>query len=75
MRDESTSARNHLPATVRAVQAAGPVVRVHLSAGSDADVPVVITLTRPSLEDLAIDLGSLVTITFKATAAHVIDHG
>ena len=75
VRDESTSARNHLPAIVRAVQAAGPVVRVHLSAGSAADVPVVITLTRPSLEDLAIDLGSLVTITFKATAAHVIDHG
>ena len=72
--EQPTSARNHLPATVRGVQAAGPVVRVQLGAGSDGNIPVVVTLTRPSLEDLAIDVGSLVTITFKATAAHVIDH-
>ena len=73
--DQPTSARNHLPAVVRGVQAAGPVVRVQLSAGSNGDIPVVVTLTRPSLEDLAIDIASRVTITFKATAAHVIDHG
>ena len=72
--DQPTSARNRLPAVVRRIQTAGPVVRVQLVVGSAGDVPVVVTLTRPSLEDLALEVGSAVVITFKATAAHVIDH-
>ena len=64
----ATSARNHLPATVRRVVPSGPWVRVELDAG----FPVVALITKQSLEDLALAPGSAVVATFKATAVHLI---
>ena len=118
----TVSARNRLAATVRRIEPAGPLVRLHLtldpgSGGAPArpqgtrrtsntapvrpqpvegradsapfvlreregrvgqsgseSLRIVAALTRPSLEALALDVGSRVLLTFKATAAHVIPH-
>ena len=73
-----SSARNQLDAVVRSVQPAGPVVRLalelgrRLELGQDPPLPIVATVTRPSLDDLNLSPGSAVSVTFKATAAHVI---
>ncbi len=67
-----TSARNRLPAVVRRVLPAGPYIRVELDAG----FTLVALITRQSLEDLAIESGSPVVASFKATAVHLIPrHG
>ncbi len=69
-----TSARNRLQAVVRQVRPAGAVVRLGLEMDGDPPIGVVAVVTRPSLEALDIDVGGVVTIAFKATAAHVIPH-
>lgn len=63
-----TSARNHMPATVKRVVTSGPYVRVELDAG----FPVVALITRQAREELAIKPGAEVSATFKATAVHLI---
>jgi tungstate transport system ATP-binding protein len=72
--EAQTSARNRLQAVVRQVRPAGAVVRLILEMDGDPPIGVVAAVTRPSLDDLDIDVGSAVTIAFKATAAHVIPH-
>ena len=73
------SARNHLPATIAAIEPAGPVIRLRLIIDHPRTIPtddasrrLVVTVTQPSLENLDLHVGSRVTATFKATAAHVI---
>ena len=67
-----TSARNHLPARVVAIEPAGALIRLRLSLNRGGTM--VATLTRPSLESLGIEVGSSVVASFKATAAHAIPH-
>jgi molybdopterin-binding protein len=66
--ESRTSARNHMPATVKRVVTSGPYVRVELDAG----FPVVALITRQAREELGIEPGTEVSATFKATAVHLI---
>jgi molybdate transport system ATP-binding protein len=68
--DESapTSARNHLPARVTRIAVSGPFLRVYVDAG----FPIVSLVTRHAVEELALEPGSTVIATFKATAVHLI---
>ena len=63
-----TSARNHLPARVTRIVAAGPYVRVELDAG----FPLVALVTHHSVEALGLEAGVETVATFKATAVHLI---
>ena len=65
-----SSARNHIMATVTRISPSGPHARVELDAG----FPLVAFITKQSLEDLALDAGTRVQASFKATAAHLIPH-
>lgn len=69
-----TSARNRLPARLRAIQPAGAIVRLKLDLAGESGLVVVAAVTRPSLDDLDLDVGGSVTVAFKATAAHIIPH-
>lgn len=66
--DPTSSARNHVPATVTSVVDEGPLVRVDL----DATFPLVAYITRPAREDLALSPGTAVIATFKGQAVHLI---
>jgi tungstate transport system ATP-binding protein len=67
-----TSVRNRIPAVVRRTVNAGSQVRVELDAG----FPLVVLITKQSLEELSLGPGSRVAASFKATAAHLIPrHG
>jgi len=67
-----TSARNRIPAVVQRIVNAGFQVRVELDAG----FPLVVLITKQSLEELSLGPGSRVAASFKATAAHLIPrHG
>ncbi|MGQ9571843.1 MAG: ABC transporter ATP-binding protein [Dehalococcoidia bacterium] len=63
-----TSARNHLQGTVRRVTTVGGQVRVVLDCG----FPLVVLITKQSLEEIGLDVGNKVVASFKATAVHVI---
>jgi len=63
-----TSARNHIPATIKRITPSGPYSRIELDGG----FPLVALITRQSLEDLALSPGARVQASFKATAAHLI---
>jgi tungstate transport system ATP-binding protein len=76
---DAGSARNHLPTTIVAIEPAGPVVRLRLAIDHPRTIPaddasrrLVATVTQPSVESLNLQVGSRVTASFKATAAHVI---
>jgi tungstate transport system ATP-binding protein len=66
----TTSARNHLPATVTRILPAGPHIRVELDAG----FPLVALITKQAREDLELAPGSRVEASFKAMAVHLIPH-
>lgn len=63
---ETTSARNHLPGTVTAVDNGESVARVAIDVGADA--PVVALVTVDSTEQLDLRRGATVIASFKATA-------
>jgi len=63
-----SSARNCLPGTVTELVPAGSTVRVILDAG----FLLTAVLTRESCRDLALEQGSRVYATFKASAVHLI---
>jgi molybdopterin-binding protein len=63
-----TSARNHLPGTVRRVTTLGGQVRVVVDCG----FTLVSLITKQSLEEMALKVGDQVVASFKATAVHVI---
>jgi molybdate transport system ATP-binding protein len=67
----STSARNHLAATVTALAAEGPLVRVTLDAGTR----LVALVTRASAERLALAPGAAVTALVKAQAVRLVGRG
>jgi molybdate transport system ATP-binding protein len=62
------SARNHLPGRVTETEPAGALVRVHLDCG----FPLVVAVTRPSVDALGLAPGAGVVAIFKAPAVHVI---
>jgi molybdopterin-binding protein len=68
--ERTTSARNHLPATVIRILPAGPHIRVELEAG----FPIVALITKQSQEDLDLEPGARVEASFKAMAVHLIPH-
>jgi tungstate transport system ATP-binding protein len=65
------SARNHLAGTIRRLTPSGAEVRVEVDCG----FPLVASITRRSLEELRLELGSRVVASFKATAVHLIQRG
>jgi molybdate transport system ATP-binding protein len=62
------SPRNHLPARVTATSVEGALVRVDLDAG----FPLTAFITRPSLEDLGLAVGSAVVASVKSPAVHLV---
>ncbi len=69
--DIQGSARNRLRGTVTSIKPAGAEVRVE----ADCGFPLVASITRRSLEELGIAVGTPVTASFKATAVHLIPRG
>ena len=69
--DAQDSARNRLHGVVSAVKPAGAEVRLEVDCG----FPVVARITRRSLEELGLAVGTPVTASFKATAVHLIPRG
>ena len=65
------SARNHLAGVVRRIIPAGAEVRVEVDCG----FLLVAAITRRSLEELGLVVGSPVAASFKATAVHLIPRG
>jgi tungstate transport system ATP-binding protein len=70
-RDAPSSARNHLQGNVARIVAAGGEMRVELDCG----FRLVASVTRRSLEELGLAIGSPVVASFKATAVHLIPRG
>jgi len=66
--DAPSSARNHLPATVRSVAREGALIRVDLDCG----FPLVSLITRQAAEELKISPGKAVLALVKAPHVHLI---
>ncbi|MCC6285539.1 MAG: ABC transporter ATP-binding protein [Phycisphaerales bacterium] len=66
--DGRGSARNHLPARIAWTRPDGALVRI----GLDCGFPLAAVVTRPSVEELALDVGARVIASIKAPAVHVI---
>jgi molybdate transport system ATP-binding protein len=64
----ATSARNHLPGTVREVHAMGALVRVNIDCG----FPLSAMVTRSAVEDLHLLPGAPVVAAIKAGSVHLI---
>jgi tungstate transport system ATP-binding protein len=64
----TSSARNRLPGVVTRVVPAGAQARVTVDCG----FPLVVMITRRSLEELGLGVGDRVVASFKASAVHVI---
>lgn len=63
-----TSARNHLPGRIVAIEPEGALERVTLDCG----FPLVALITRQSREDLRLAEGSQVAAAIKATSIHIV---
>lgn len=68
-----SSARNTLLGRVKQVSPWGLHYRIQILFGDDGHL--VALITRPSFAELALEPGSPVTVSFKATAAHLIRRG
>ena len=62
------SARNHLEGRVEDATPLGAQYRVRIACGS----PVIALVTKQSFEDLSLEHGTPVVVTFKASAVHLI---
>jgi tungstate transport system ATP-binding protein len=65
---ETTSARNVFIGRITRVTSMGLFYKVHLDCG----FPIVAFVTSHSLEDLMLEEGKEMTVSFKATAIHVV---
>jgi tungstate transport system ATP-binding protein len=63
-----SSARNRLPGVVARVTPVGAQARVTVDCG----FPLVVVITRQSLEELGLEVGTRVVASFKASAVHLI---
>ncbi len=66
--DVAGSARNQLRGVVRRIRSAGAEVRVEVDCGFS----LVASITKRSLEELGLEVGSPLVASFKATAVHLI---
>lgn len=66
--DGSSSARNRLPGVITAIHPEGPMLRVELDCG----FPLAAFITRQSVEELHLHVGSSVTALLKVPAVHLI---
>ena len=66
--EPSDSARNHLRGVVRSITGGGSEVRVEVDCGFRLSA----NITRRSLEELGLEVGSPLVASFKATAVHLI---
>jgi tungstate transport system ATP-binding protein len=62
------SVRNHLPGRVEDATPLGPQYRVRVSCG----LPVIALVTKQSYDELALERGTPVMVSFKASAIHLI---
>jgi tungstate transport system ATP-binding protein len=69
--DAKTSTRNIFPCTVSKIIQLGLYTKVYLDCG----FPLVVSITNQSLESLALQTGSRVFASFKATSVHVFRKG
>ncbi|HEU4683719.1 MAG TPA: molybdenum ABC transporter ATP-binding protein [Nitrospira sp.] len=67
----ATSARNHLPATVRSITSVGALAKVTVDCG----FPLTALVTRSALVELALGVGSPVRAAIKAGAVHLVPRG
>lgn len=67
---QPSTARNRFDAVVARILPEGPFYRIHLDAGFHLESLV----TRPALAELALEPGSRVRASIKATAIHAIPH-
>jgi molybdopterin-binding protein len=63
-----TSARNVFPGRIQRVASVGALVRIEVDCG----FPLLGVLTKRSAEDIGVEQGGEVYVSFKATAVHVI---
>jgi molybdopterin-binding protein len=63
-----SSARNLLSGTVSSISIQGPLLEIKLDCG----FLLTALITRASAQDLELDIGSIVSATFKASAVHLI---
>lgn len=66
--EPSSSARNTFTGEIRLIALSGALARIELDCG----FPLVALLTKRSAEELGLQIGKQVYISFKATAVHVI---
>jgi tungstate transport system ATP-binding protein len=63
-----SSARNLLKGSVISISSQGPLFEIKLDCG----FPLTALITRASAQDLDLDIGTAVSVTFKASAVHLI---
>jgi len=63
-----SSARNVLPGKVTSISTQGPLLEINLDCG----FPLTALITRASAQDLELELGTIVSASFKASAVHLI---
>jgi tungstate transport system ATP-binding protein len=71
----SSSARNQMTGKVVRMMTQGPSVRVTVDCsqpGDDKSLLIVALITRTSVKEMALSEGQFVTLTFKASAVHLI---
>ena len=66
--NDTTTVRNQLPAIIKSLTPEGPLIRVVVDCGFDLTA----LITRPSNEDLKLNVGTRVTAMIKAPAIHLI---
>jgi len=65
---EPTSARNTFPAVITRIVLFGPLARVKMDCG----FPLVALITKRSAEEMALQTGTYIHASFKATGVHII---
>ena len=63
-----SSARNILKGKVALISTQGPLLEITLDCG----FPLTALITRASAQDLELEMGTIVSASFKASAAHLI---
>ena len=63
-----SSARNPLTGSVSSISTQGPLFEIKIDCG----FPLTALITRASAQDLDLEIGTVVSATFKASAAHLI---
>ncbi|MBU1122866.1 MAG: ABC transporter ATP-binding protein [Candidatus Omnitrophota bacterium] len=65
----NTSARNHFKGVIKKAEIYGPCVRLLIDIG----IPLYVTITSQSFKDLGINLGAMVSASFKVNSVKVLE--